>query len=273
MWDNHVINLPQYTLYRGDIRDGNLLKHIFNDHNITSVIHLAAMAGVRNSLEDPLEYIDVDIKGTVNLLEASRKNKIKRFIFASSSSVYGINQEVPFTEQDRVDLQISPYAAAKRAGELYCGTYNHLYGMSISCLRFFTVYGPRQRPEMAIHLFTDKIYKGEEIPVFGDGTSRRDYTYIDDIVNGVLQALVLEYDFEIFNLGNSYTISLQEIIVNIENALGKRAKIKRLANQKGDVPVTFADISHSKKRLNYNPSIDIYLGIKKFVNWYLEKQA
>ena len=257
-----------YRLYRGDIRDNAILLDIFSSYEIQHVIHLAAMAGIRNSLKDPLEYIDVDIKGTVNLLENARKCNVSKFVFASSSSVYGINSKVPFSESDQVELQISPYATAKRAGELYCKTYHHLYGMSIACLRFFTVYGSRQRPEMAIHSFTGLIDKGKEIPVFGDGSSRRDYTYIDDIIDGILASMTVEYGFEIFNLGNSETITLRELISLIEKMIGKEAEIKFLPEQKGDVPITYADVSYSNSKLKYNPKVKIEEGIKRFVKWY-----
>ena len=263
-----VISSPDYILYEGDIRDRPLLRKIFEVEHIDKIIHLAAMAGVRNSLSDPLEYVDVDIKGTVNLLEFAKEYKISKFIFASSSSVYGINSKVPFAEDDKVDLQVSPYATAKRAGELYCATYSNLYNISISCLRFFTVYGPRQRPEMAIHLFTRLIDEGKEIPVFGDGYSSRDYTYIDDIVDGVISVAEKKYKFEIFNIGNSYTITLNGLIEILEDNLGRKAIINRLPFQKGDVPKTYADITKSKELLEYNPQTSITDGIKKFIKWY-----
>jgi UDP-glucuronate 4-epimerase len=263
-----VILNSNYILYEGDILDKELLKKIFESNKIDKIIHLAAMAGVRNSLSDPLKYVDVDIKGTVNLLEFAKEYNISKFVFASSSSVYGINSKVPFSEEDKVDLQVSPYAAAKRAGEIYCATYSNLYNISISCLRFFTVYGPRQRPEMAIHLFTRLIDEGKEIPVFGDGNSSRDYTYIDEIVDGIIAAAGKEYQYEIFNIGNSYTITLNKLIEVIETNLGKKANINRLPFQKGDVPKTYADITKAKERLGYNPQISIVEGIEKFINWY-----
>ena len=192
---------PRYTLIEGDIRDKKLLDQVFTTYKIDIVVHIAALAGVRKSIENPLEYVDVDIKGTVNLLEHSRIYKVKKFIYASTSSVYGLNA-IPFKEEDNIKSPISPYAAAKHAGELFCKTYHTLYGMEVVCLRFFTVYGPRQRPEMAIHYFVKTIDEGELISIFGDGTSSRDYTYIDDIIKGIVASIYLNCEFEIFNLGN-----------------------------------------------------------------------
>jgi UDP-glucuronate 4-epimerase len=260
-----------YKLYRGDILDRELLIKIFKENSIDMVIHLAAMAGVRNSLIDPLEYVDVDIKGTVNLLQICVENNVKKIIAASSSSVYGVNSKVPFSEEDTVELQISPYATAKRAMELYCSTYTRLYDISAACLRFFTVYGLRQRPEMAIHLFTKNIHEGKPINIFGDGNSERDYTYIDDIVNGIVTLIDADFKYEIFNLGNSETISLKELITTIEDIVGKKAIINRIDMQKGDVPVTYADISKSRKVFGYNPKVKIREGIEKFYEWYLFK--
>ncbi|MBS3975510.1 MAG: GDP-mannose 4,6-dehydratase [Syntrophomonadaceae bacterium] len=266
-----ALDCPDYNLYGGDIRDSSLLESIFNTFNIQEIIHLAALAGVRNSLLNPLEYIDVDIKGTVNLLEHAKKYSVRRFLFASSSSVYGHNP-VPFREQDRVDTPVSPYAAAKRAGELYCRVYHDLYNLSIGCLRFFTVYGPRQRPEMAIHLFTRHIDLGLKVPVFGPGTSQRDYTYIDDIVDGILKALASSYSFEVFNFGNSYPIGLMDLIQLIAEEVGKKPKISFLPAQPGDVPKTYADISYAQKTIGYNPQISLPEGIKRFVQWYRKQR-
>ncbi len=210
----------------------------------------------------------MNIKGTINLLELSREQNIKNFIFGSSSSVYGINEKIPFEEQDPVDKAISPYAATKKACEIFCYTYHHLYGIPITSLRFFTVYGPRQRPEMAIHKFTRSIDKGEAIEMYGDGRSRRDYTYISDIVDGIVAAVEKKLGYEIINLGNSNVVELRYLIRLVEENLGKSAIIKKLPDQPGDVPVTYADVSKAKKLLGYEPVVRIEEGIKNFVNWY-----
>jgi len=258
-----------FCMIEGDIRDTALLTRIFSEHSISLVAHLAARAGVRPSLEQPILYQDVNIRGTINLLEASRIHGVKQFIFASSSSVYGLNGKFPFSEEAKVDCPISPYGTSKAAAELFCHTYNHLYGLPVIVLRPFTVYGPRQRPEMAIHLFTRMIDSGEEIHIFGDGTSKRDYTYVSDIVSGILQALTSQNrGFEIFNLGNSDPITLESLIHLLEETLGKRAKIKRLPMQPGDVPITFAEISKAKTYLGYQPRVTIEEGISLFVKWY-----
>jgi len=261
-----------FTLVKGDILDKGFLENVFSKYSIDKIIHLAALAGVRPSLIEPQKYIDMDVKGTVNLLEMARKYKIEQFIFGSSSSVYGINFKIPFSEDDRVDLQISPYATAKRAGELYCATYNHLYGIPITILRFFTVYGPRQRPDMAIHKFTKLMSQEKPISMFSDGKSERDYTYIGDIVDGILKAMQKTYKFEIFNLGNSTTIKLRDLINCIEDKLKIRAKIEQLPKQPGDVPITCADISRAKRMLGYKPLTSIEEGIENFVKWYLSKK-
>jgi UDP-glucuronate 4-epimerase len=258
-----------FCMIEGDIRDTDLLARIFSEHNISLVAHLAAQAGVRPSLEQPVLYQDVNIRGTINLLEASRTYGVRQFVFASSSSVYGLNSKIPFSEDDKVDYPTSPYAASKLAAELYCRTYNHLYGLSVLALRLFTVYGPRQRPEMAIHMFTRMIDSGKEIPVFGNGTSKRDYTYVSDIVDGIFQALTSQSQgFEILNLGNNHPVTLEYLIHLIEEALGKSAKIKNLPMQAGDVPITFAEISKAKTRLGYQPKVTIEEGISQFVQWY-----
>ncbi|HPL99845.1 MAG TPA: GDP-mannose 4,6-dehydratase, partial [Bacillota bacterium] len=223
-------------------------------------------AGVRTSIGNPLEYVDVNIKGTVNLLEFSKDFKVKKFIFASTSSVYGLNS-VPFKE-DGKKSPISPYAATKLAGEAFCSTYNVLYDIPVVCLRFFTVYGPRQRPEMAVHYFTRLIYEGKEIPVWGDGTSSRDYTYIDDIINGIVASIYHKCSFDIFNLGNSNPIKLNTLIGLIEQKLGKSARRVHMPVQKGDAEHTYADITKSKAVLGYNPEVSIEEGIEKFIDWY-----
>jgi UDP-glucuronate 4-epimerase len=269
---NNISNLEGkegFLLVRGDIRDATLLDRIFSENMITTVVHLAARAGVRPSLEQPNLYEEVNVAGTINLLEASRTYGVERFIFGSSSSVYGLNSQVPFDEDSKVDYPTSPYAASKAAAELYCRTYSHLYSLPVTVLRFFTVYGPRQRPEMAIHLFIRMIESGEEIPVFGDGTSKRDYTYISDIIDGILGAMTYrQQGFDIFNLGNSQPIALEYLISLVEESLGKRARIKSMAMQPGDVPITFAKISRAKALLGYQPKVTIEEGIPRFVQWY-----
>lgn len=262
-----LLNNSLYHLYRGDIRDNRILDLIFANHPIEVIIHLAALAGVRPSIVTPRDYVAVDIEGTVNLLEYAAKYQIKRFLFGSSSSVYGDNP-VPFKESDRLERPLSPYAAAKIAGEVYCRTYHRLYGFSIGCLRFFTVYGPRQRPEMAIHQFTERIDHDLEVPLFGDGKSERDYTYIDDIIQGILAALKASYTFEIFNLGNSRTVVLSQLAELIGRIMRKKPRLKYLPIQMGDVPRTWADLNHSSRILGYRPQVDIDEGIKRFVNWY-----
>lgn len=258
----------QFELVTGDIRNPDHLHEIFQKNQIDFVVHLAARAGVRPSIAEPLLYQDVNIRGTVVLLEICKAYGIKNFVFASSSSVYGENQRVPFTEED-LDIQpISPYGATKRAGELLCYSYHHLYGMNIACLRIFTAYGPRQRPEMAIHKFTRLIDQGGKIPMFGDGSTRRDYTYIDDLIEGILGVIRHHKGFEIYNLGESQTTSLIELIKLIEGALGKKANIEMLEPQPGDVSATYADISKAKRMLNYQPEVKMEEGIKRFVEWY-----
>ena len=259
-------------VYRGDIRDNDLLSRVFNENKIVMVIHLAAMTGVRSSIQRPKEYYDVNVYGTINMLEACKDMNVKKFIFASSSSVYGNNQKVPFVETDAVDAPISPYAASKRAGELLCHTYHHLYDVSIACLRFFTVYGPKQRPDLAIHKFTRLILSNEELPLYGNGDSKRDYTYIDDIIDGIIKTInwidTDQKQFEVFYLGGSRTVSLNMMVRTIEKVIGKKAIIKRLPPQPGDVNRTYADISKSKAILGYNPEFDFEEGIKNFVKWY-----
>jgi UDP-glucuronate 4-epimerase len=262
-----------FELVTGDIRNPDHLKGIFQKNRVDFVIHLAARAGVRPSIADPLLYQDVNIRGTIVLLEACKAYKIKNFIFASSSSVYGENQRVPFTEED-LDIQpVSPYGATKRAGELLCYSYHHLYGMNIACLRIFTAYGPRQRPEMAIHKFTRLIDRGEKIPIYGDGSSRRDYTYIDDLIEGILGVIRYHKGFEIYNLGESQTTSLIELIKLIEGAFGKKGDIEMLELQPGDVSVTYADITKAKRMLKYRPKVKMEEGIKRFVEWYRAQRA
>jgi UDP-glucuronate 4-epimerase len=261
------------TLHEGDIRNRAFVGGVMDAGGFEAIIHLAARAGVRPSVQDPQLYIDTNITGTHHLLEAARRNHVGRFLFASSSSVYGLAKKVPFTEDLPLPQTLSPYAATKIAGEHLCGNYAHLYRMKVVCLRFFTVYGPGQRPDLAIHKFTDAIHHGRSIPRYGDGSTRRDYTYVDDIVQGVLGAL--RYDgpaFDIFNLGENQTTTLSELILEIENALGKKALIERLPEQQGDMPLTAADISKSRRLLGYDPQTKIREGIPKFVEWYLSRQ-
>jgi len=262
-----------FELVTGDIRNPDHLKGIFQKNRVDFVIHLAARAGVRPSIADPLLYQDVNIRGTIVLLEACKAYKIKNFIFASSSSVYGENQRVPFTEEDLNIQPISPYGATKRAGELLCYSYHHLYGMNVACLRIFTAYGPRQRPEMAIHKFTRLIDQDGKIPIYGDGSSRRDYTYIDDLIEGILGVIRYHKGFEIYNLGESQTTSLIELIKLIEGAFGKKADIEMLELQPGDVSVTYADITKAKRMLKYRPKVKMEEGIKRFVEWYRAQRA
>jgi UDP-glucuronate 4-epimerase len=258
-----------YRLFDADIRDKSALKKIFVENSFDVIVHLAARAGVRPSLSQPLLYAETNINGTMNLLELAREHGIKQFVFGSSSSVYGINAKVPFSEDDPIRQPISPYAATKAAAELICHTYSHLYGIRCVCLRFFTVYGPGQRPDLAIHKFAQLITAGKPIPVFGDGTTRRDYTFVDDIIAGVRAAI--DYagnDFEVFNLGESRTVELRELISLLEQELGTSAKIDRQPLQPGDVPQTFADITKARKFLGYDPQTQIEVGIKKFVEWF-----
>jgi len=259
-------------LVEADIRDARACESVFDAHDIDRVVHLAARAGVRPSIEDPAAYVEVNCGGTVNVLEAVRRaGTVRTFVFGSSSSVYGINDKVPFSESDPVTRPISPYAATKRAGELICHVYHQLYGIPTICLRFFTVYGPRQRPDLAIHKFTRLIAEGRPIPVYGDGTSRRDYTYCGDIVDGITAAMALEPEsisFEIINLGNSEPVALSELIGLMEGALGRKARVERLPDQPGDVPVTYADISKAHRLLGYEPRFPIAEGIARFVEWF-----
>ena len=261
-----------FTLIEGDIRDRELLSKVFSEHRIACVAHLAALAGVRPSIADPYRYQDVNVAGTSALLECARDAEVENFVFASSSSVYGNNEKTPFSEQDRVDHPISPYAATKKAGELICHCYHHLYQFPITCLRFFTVYGPRQRPDLAIAKFTRLIDDGTPIPFFGDGTTRRDYTYVDDIISGVMASITHKAPFAIYNLGESETTTLVDLVRRIEGALGREAVLDRQPFQPGDVPVTYADISLARAELGYDPSTPISEGIPRYVEWYRQQK-
>jgi UDP-glucuronate 4-epimerase len=266
---------PRFRLYRQDIREFVGIRNIFESHGRAlqsgGIIHLAARAGVRPSLKEPRLYLETNVTGTLNLAELAREFKVNKFIFASSSSVYGDNpKQVPFREDQDISKPISPYASTKAMGESLLHTYSHLYGLQVVALRFFTVYGAGQRPDLAIHKFTRLIDQGKAIPVFGDGTTRRDYTYIDDIVQGILAAIVYERTpFEIFNLGESQTTELSVLIALIEESLGKTALINRQPMQPGDVSITYADISKARFLLGYKPQTKIREGIPKFIDWYL----
>ncbi|MDH4099767.1 MAG: GDP-mannose 4,6-dehydratase [Nitrospirota bacterium] len=263
----HLAN-PNYTLHEGDICDLPFLEKLFDGEPFTHIVHLAARAGVRPSVLQPLLYEEVNVRGTLNLLELSKRHGMKNFIFGSTSSIYGDNEKVPFSEDDRVDFPVSPYAATKKAAELLCYNYHHLYGMNVTCLRFFTVYGPRQRPEMAIHKFTHLIDTGGEIPLYGDGSALRDFTYVDDILQGVVAAIDRCYPFEIINLGESETTDMKRLIRLIEEAVGKKARINYLPSQPGDVKKTYADISKARRLLDYNPHTKVEKGVPLFVEWY-----
>ena len=267
-----IIDNNNYRLYRADILDREEIGEIFSTSSIDLVIHLAARAGVRPSLSDAALYEKVNVEGTINLLENCREHGINRFIFASSSSVYGGNKKIPFSETDRVDSPVSPYAATKKSGELICYTYHHLYDISVFAYRFFTVYGPRQRPEMAIHKFSRKILEDKPIEVYGDGTSSRDYTYIDDIINGITNSLGCINGYEVINLGNSKPVGLLKLVGLIEETVGKKALINFEDAQPGDVFTTYADTQKARKLIDYNPETPIEKGIGHFIEWYKKKK-
>jgi UDP-glucuronate 4-epimerase len=263
---------PAYRLIEADIRDKAAMEQAV-EPGTDVIVHLAARAGVRPSIAEPALYADVNINGTVTLLEAARERGVPKFVFASSSSVYGNNRKVPFSEDDNVDFPISPYAATKKAGELICHTYHHLYGLAINCLRFFTVYGPRQRPDLAIHKFARLIEDGKPLPVYGDGTMMRDFTYIDDILNGIVAAMDRCDGYEIYNLGESQPIALSDLIAEIERALGKKAIRQQLPLQPGDVDRTYADVAKAETYLGYRPSTDIRTGLAHFVAWFRQERS
>jgi UDP-glucuronate 4-epimerase len=271
-WKNIAAVIPHIAVHRVDLRDSAAVRSLFHREKFDTIIHLAARAGVRPSIAHPQLYYDTNVAGTLHLLEAARTIGVERFVFASSSSVYGICKSSPFSEDVRLAQTISPYAATKIAAEFLCSTYSHLYAMRIVTLRYFTVYGARQRPDLAIHQFTRRIHADLPIDQYGDGTTRRDYTYIDDIIDGTMSAL--KYGgplFDVFNLGESETIQLKDLIAAIEKALGKKAKINRLPEQPGDVPLTCADISKARKFLGYDPKTPFEAGLPKFVEWFLEQ--
>src|SRR6266496_2916280 len=260
----------EVVIHHVDLRDDASVRNVFRREKFDAIAHLAARAGVRPSIQHPRLYYDTNVTGTLHLLEAARVTGVDRFVFASSSSVYGASKTVPFSEDEHLSQTFSPYAATKVAGEFLCSTYSHLYNLRVLALRYFTVYGPRQRPDLAIHQFTRRIYAGQPIDQFGDGTTRRDYTYIDDVIQGTMAALQYQGPlFDIFNLGESDTIQLKDLIVAIENVLGKKAKINRLPEQPGDMPLTCADISKARKLLGYNPTTRLRDGLPRFVDWFL----
>ncbi|MBI2968173.1 MAG: GDP-mannose 4,6-dehydratase [Bacteroidetes bacterium] len=267
-----VQNHKNFQLVEGDIRNEADVSRLFSKNKFDQVIHIAARTGVRPSLTNPRLYYDVNVNGTLTLLESMKNTGITKMIFASSSSVYGNNKKIPFSESDPVDFPISPYAASKKACELLCHTYHHLCGFDIFCLRFFTVYGPRQRPEMAIHNFARNIMDNKPITLYGDGSSRRDYTYIGDIVRGLAGAVRNLKGYEIINLGESRTVSLSELIRLLEKSTGKKAIIDRQPQQPGDVEITNADISKARRLLQYDPITPIEKGIEKFIEWLVTEE-
>ena len=261
----------RYQLLEADIRHRATLEQAFATHAFDCIVHLAARAGVRPSLTQPQLYNETNINGTLNLLEFARQHNIKQFVFGSSSSVYGINAKVPFSEDDPIRQPISPYAATKGAGELLCHTYSHLYGIRCICLRFFTVYGPRQRPDLAIHKFARLIQSGRPLPLYGDGTTRRDYTFVDDIVRGIRAAIAYDRTrFEVINLGNNRTVTTLEMVRGIEQALGVSAVIEWLPEQPGDVPQTWAGIDKARSLLGYDPRTTYAEGVTRFTDWLRE---
>jgi len=263
------------TFHEGDITDAAFVRQVFETGRFDSVMHLAARAGVRPSIEQPELYIDTNIKGTFHLLEAAKATGVPHFVFASSSSVYGVNKKVPFAEVDPILQTISPYAMTKMAGEQMCSNYSHLAGIKTVCLRFFTVYGPRQRPDLAISKFTRLIEEGRPIDKYGDGTTARDYTFVSDIVDGIIGALNYTTGpiCDIFNLGGSQTVTLNDLISTIEAATGKKARINPLPDQPGDVPLTSADVSKAKAHLGFKPTTTIAQGIPTFVQWFRDMRA
>ncbi|HXI01575.1 MAG TPA: NAD-dependent epimerase/dehydratase family protein [Candidatus Saccharimonadales bacterium] len=256
-----------FRFEEGDIRDGAALERLFSSEGFDAVVHLAARAGVRPSIAEPILYSDVNLNGTVHLLEACRLHGVRRFVFGSSSSVYGNANKVPFSEDDPVERPVSPYAATKAAGELLCHAYHRVHGFDVTCLRFFTVYGPRQRPEMAIHKFARMILDGEPIPRFGDGSSERDYTYVDDIIDGVIASLDRLGGYHVYNLGESRRISLGNLIRLLEREIGIEASVTAMPDQPGDVRTTWADVSRARKELDYEPRVPIEEGVRRFVAW------
>ncbi len=268
-----LLEQPTFCLYEGDVRDAQAVASLLEIERPEKIVHIAAMAGVRYSVEHPQVYQEVNVGGTLVVLEQARRYGVGHLVLASSSSVYGADSPVPFCEDDPCSRPISPYAATKRAAELLAYTYHHLYGLSCTCLRFFTVYGPRGRPDMAPYRFTDWIYRGKPLRLFGDGSYRRDFTYIDDIIAGVLAALERPFPFKIINLGNSRTIAIADLIALIEEVVGKKARIQQLPPQPGDVPLTYADISRARRLLGFDPQTPVEEGLRRFFAWYQEEVA
>lgn len=258
---------PRFRLVEGDIGDERLMVELFTE-SFAVVVHLAARAGVRPSIDDPGLYARVNVQGTIAMLEGSRRSNVQHFVFGSSSSVYGVGENIPFREDGGALLPVSPYGASKLAAEVYCAAYHRLYGLPVTCLRFFSVYGPRQRPDMAIHRFVRLIDEGKPVPMYGDGTTRRDYTYVDDVVEGIRRVIPRSDGYQVYNFGNSRTIALRDLITTIEGALGKPAIISRQPDQPGDVPVTYASIERAVQRLGYEPRTDISEGVRRFVEWF-----
>jgi len=262
----HNLNNKNFEFHKTDIEDKDSLKRIFENNKIDIVVHIAARAGVRPSLENPDIYFKTNVIGTLNVLELCRQFNIK-MVFASSSSIYG-NNKIPFSENEPAEEQISPYGTTKRIGERLCEMYSNLYNLNIICLRFFTVYGPRGRPDMAPYIFTKNILEGKKIGIFGDGSSQRDYTFIEDITDGIVSAMKKDIKFEIINLGDSKPVLLKDFIALIEKITGRKAIIENLPEQKGDMKATYADISKAKELLGYEPKVSIEEGMKKFIEWY-----
>jgi UDP-glucuronate 4-epimerase len=259
----------RFALVRGDIRDAAILSDIFDKNAVDCVVHLAAKAGVRPSIQEPVNYMDVNVTGTITLLEAMRAAGVRRFVFGSSSSIYGNQTKTPFSETDDVSHPISPYAASKHSGELLSFVYHHLHGMEVACLRFFTVYGPRQRPDLAIHKFTQLALSGQQIPLYGDGLTRRDYTFVTDIVQGILQVIAMpRLGYEIINLGGAQPVTLLDMVRAVESALGKPLDIVFLEKQPGDVDQTHADVDKARRLFGYQPSVSLKEGVRRFVEWY-----
>lgn len=263
---------PLFSLHEFDIRDTRKVAEVFKAERPDVVVHLAARAGVRPSIQEPLLYEEVNCIGTLNLLEAVRSIGLKNFVFASSSSVYGLNSKVPFSELDPINCPISPYASTKRAGELMCFTYSHLYGLPVSCMRFFTVYGERGRPDMAMAKFTKLIHEGREIQVYGDGSAQRDFTYVGDIVSGLVNSIYKPFKYEIFNLGGSNMIPVSRLIELIEMNLGKKAVIRYMDPVPGDVTITYADVSKARDLIGFEPKVVIDKGVEIYVKWFLERE-
>jgi UDP-glucuronate 4-epimerase len=266
-----AVGPPEF--HQEDIRNAVAVERVFSAHKPEAVFHLAARAGVRPSLENPLLYEETNVRGTMLLLDAATRHGVRKFLFASSSSIYGVGNHVPFSEDDHVNLPVSPYGATKIAAEKMCFTWSHLYSLSVICLRFFTVYGPRLRPDLAIHKFTRLIEAGRPLPFFGEGSSGRDYTYIDDIIEGLMAALRYDCGYAVFNLGNSHPVRLTELVQTLEARLGKTAILDRQPDQPGDVPITYADISKAARLLGFRPRTPFEAGILKFIEWYRQQPA